>query len=161
MVPLSLLGLLVVLLIFLLTRKKKPKPKPGSITVKDADPRLSAGLNKHLSGTPYAGYINFWLAISKMETAAWTSNLFINQNNPWGMKQPRVRNTTAIPGLRTWALYASIDDAAKDILLWMKARKFPEGASDLYSFVQAMKQVGYFEEPIEQYYNLVKVWKDR
>jgi hypothetical protein len=158
MVPLFLLGLLAALLIFLLTRKKA---KPQPITVKDPNPELERGLIKALRGTNFEQYRNYWLAVSKMETANWTSNLFLNNKNPWGMKQPRVRNTTALPGTGTWAKYNSFEDAAKDILLWMNARKVSADARDLYGFIQAIKKVGYFEEPIEQYYNLVKVWKDR
>jgi len=156
------LGLLIPLLIFLLWKRKR-KPE---ITTKNANPQLTDALIKVLGNAPgFESYPDFWLAVSKMETAGFTSRLFTSANNPWGMKMPKVRRSTAIGEITlngsTWARYATLEKSAEDILLWMKARKFQPGIGNLYSFIQEMKRVGYFEEPFNQYYNLVQAWKNR
>lgn len=42
-----------------------------------------------------------WLYVSKMETAGWTSPLFVNGNNLWGMKRAVKRPNTQSPFIQT------------------------------------------------------------
>jgi hypothetical protein len=115
-----------------------------------------------------------------METNNFKSSLFTQWLNPWGMKLPASRKTTALPGpavngfdnqsaqilnmfvnrkvtaLNKWAAYDSLEDACKDILYWMIAVKFPQGIEQLYEFVVAMKNEGYFgEESVKSYYDKI------
>lgn len=118
--------------------------------------------------------------VSRMETNNFKSSLFTQWRNPWGMKLPKTRKTTAFAGpavngfdnqsaqilnmfankkatsLDKWAAYDSLQDACQDILYWMVAVKFPVGIEQLYEFVVAMKNEGYFgEESVKSYYDKI------
>jgi hypothetical protein len=60
-----------------------------------------------------------------------------------------------------FARYNSLDRAAQDIVLYMKARQWPTHELSLFSFVSLMKQHGYFIEPLDYYYNAVNAWLQR
>lgn len=146
--------LLLILLLF-----KRAKANPANVPT-----AISQSVNQALSQSPYSNYIPFWLAISKMETAAWTSRLFTQANNLWGMKLPRQRDTTAngVFGTGPFAKYMDVDDAAADIRLWMIARQFPTGITNLDDFVAEMGRKGYFgTESTESYLSKVKAWLKR
>lgn len=131
-----------------------------------------------------------------METANYSSRLFIEANNPWGMKNPRKRPTTALTGnpyifsnsaanrnskssldilvkpfgwtgitqdvIQTnWARYQSLEDAAKDIILYLDYFGYKTAYPSLLSFVQEMKAKGYYTESIDEYYKKVIAWKDK
>jgi len=69
---------------------------------------------------------------------------------------PKQRQTTAVKtyiSSRPWAHYQSLEDAAKDIILYMDARRYPTASPSFFAFVQTMKEKGYFEEPFEVYYS--------
>jgi len=91
-------------------------------------------------------YVEFWMDVSGMETNNYTSRIFKNNLNPWGMKVAKRRETTQSNsyGLDTWAAYDSLTDAAQDICLWMDAVKFSKNISQLDAFVTEMKSKGYF-----------------
>lgn len=156
MEPVYLLGLPIALLLFLfLMRNRKT-------VVKNPHPFLKTALTQVLASSPYSGYVEYWLAVSKMETGNWTSELFKMYYNPWGMKMPKVRPTTATAQTpKGWAIYSNLYEASKDILLWMEYGKFPKHITSLESFINALKTKGYFEEPINKYLNLVNVWIPR
>jgi len=126
-----------------------------------------------------------------METAGYSSGLYMNSNNPWGMKFPTVRATTSsgkvygtagrylsdwreyleapnialknrFSSTNDFARYSTLADGVKDILLYMDALSYPTSTTDLLSFIQLMKQKKYFgEEDVQDYFNKVKAWLDR
>lgn len=141
-------------------------------------------MDQNFQQTNYSDYVDFWLAVSKMETDNFTSVLFREYLNPWGMKFPSERQTTALPGpfvqqdqtenfmqmfsigkvgkLPRWAKYKSLDDAAKDIVLWMQAVNFKTGIESLMEFVVEMGNHGYYgKESPESYYKKVVAMSKR
>ena len=87
------------------------------------------------------------------ESKNFTSNVFKTDNNPMGMKVPKTRETLAIgpgktkaPGkngdIGSYAKFNSLEDAAKDLLLWHKANKIDinnYNTPELYSEVLRSK----------------------
>ena len=181
-------GLLILsgvgLLVFLIGRLMKGSS--GGRVANVPDP-VQKAFNKAFDQSVYSSIKDNWLAVSKMETAGWTSKLFINSLNLWGMKQPKVRPTTAegktfgITGRETisklfpnitelanmatgqseWAKYATVDDAAKDIILWMDYTKFPRGPLSLRNHIEEMKKRSYFQEDTDYYLKAVIAWETR
>jgi len=154
------LGLLLLSGLFLLTRILKSNSK--TITDLKVPEGIKNAFDQVFKSSPYYASENNWIAISKMETAAWTSNLFKNAINLWGMKLPKVRPTTAAGQLASgnnfWARYNSLNDSVKDIILWMEYTKFPKQSLSLTDHIEEMKKRGYFEESIPQYTKLVEAW---
>ncbi len=173
----SLAGLAVVLGIFLLIRNLLTRggKNPNNI--------LKA-FDRNFKGTDYEASKNNWIAVSKMETAGWSSKLFLNGLNLWGMKKARKRpNTQAsvlfgtpgrdtgisptgivseITGQSEWAKYNSLDDAVKDIILWMEYTKFPKQPLSLRNHVEEMKKRSYFVgEDVAEYLGKVLAWEKR
>ena len=95
-------------------------------------------------------YKLFWLQVSKMETANFTSHLWTFNKNPWGMKRSYRRKNSQntkyyemVPN-GEWAYYKTLDDAAHDIILWMQARDFSKTITNISDFVEAMYKQNYF-----------------
>lgn len=177
-------GLLILLLLFLLLRKQKgtsqatskvtpvepPKALPpagtpkATLSQKELKIRLfSERLRDALATTVYSDYINFWMAVAKMETAGFDSSIFRIANNPWNMEKPYNRNTTARPVAYNgrWAMYASLKDAADDILLYMKAKQFKTRIQTIDDFVREMGRLGYYgKESADSYLKKVKAWQE-
>jgi len=148
--------LLPVFLIILIFRKT------AKVTVKNVPSSFQNAIQQAFNQTKYNHLMNYWLAVSKMETGGFTSSLFLRFNNPWGMKFPRQRvNTVSGQTGEGWATYSHIDNAARDIILWMDAKRFRTDVKSLEAFVTEMKANGYFEEPYAEYLKLVKAWITR
>ena len=63
-------------------------------------------------------YPDVVLAQARLETGNFTSKVFRENNNLFGMKLPRVRNTTAIGEQNSHADYASWRQSIADYKLW-------------------------------------------
>lgn len=124
-------------------------------------PSQLQSLSKKLLSNP-----DNWLAVSKMETAAWTSGAFVNALNPWGMQFAKVRPShqsgiyQAGQGGKL-ASYDSLDDAVLDLREWIDYVGFPKEPMSLPAHIQAMKDKHYFVEPVSQYLSLVEAWQKR
>jgi hypothetical protein len=173
----SLLGLGALLAIFLLIRnlwRRKETPN-----------KIEEAFNRVFDNSDYKATKQNWIDVSRMETAGWSSKLFVNGNNLWGMKKARKRpntqsseqwgspgrdnsaiNPTAIvsevTGQNQWASYRTLDDAVKDIILWMQYTKFPNRPLSLRDHIQEMKNRSYFVgEDVAEYLGKVVAWKNR
>jgi len=79
-----------------------------SIKVINVPSPVKKSFNSVLESSEYKNTSENWLAVSKMETDRWRSNLFLNGLNLWGMKLPTKRKTTATStvfgttGRETW-----------------------------------------------------------
>jgi len=101
-----------------------------------------------------------------METAGFTSTLYSGSNNPWGMMDASARtnhqNGTIISGTQTFGTYASLNDAALDIIDWMNACNFPKAVLSLADHVTAMANAStgsYFgSQSASDYLALVQQW---
>jgi len=83
-----------------------------------------------------------------LETGDFTSYLCREQNNLFGMRHPRVRETTSLGEQNYHAYYRHYIDSIKDYALWQQSQ-YKEG--DYYSFLTA---IGYAEHP--KYVSLLK-----
>lgn len=96
------------------------------------------------------------VAQSRHETGNYSSNLFINYNNPWGMMQPLKRETTSQGATPSgFASYANLDDACKDYVLYLKALGYESTYSDVRAFVSELKKKGYFTDNLTTYMSSV------
>lgn len=90
------------------------------------------------------------------ETGNFTSPIFRLNNNPFGMKLPEVRRTTAIGTYKGHAVYKSIESAVEDYWLYYNAQKYPFTWKDVETFVEALKKHSYFEAPLQIYKDAVR-----
>lgn len=85
------------------------------------------------------------------ETGNFTSNIYQENNNPFGMKMPKQRRTTAKGEKNNHAFYGSIEEAIKDFWLYYKAVNLPESWATVEKYIEAIKEKGYFEAETGQY----------
>lgn len=106
---------------------------------------------------------HFWFLISNMETAGFTSNLFVKANNPWGMKQPTKRPTTSIgPTASGFASYRDLTDAAVDLSLYLQYFNYPPDFRTLDEQIIFMREKNYFgSETLESYRDKVIAWANK
>ena len=134
-------------------------------TVTNVPVAFQKAMETALRNSKYKKHLVNWIAISKMETDRWTSSIYTLFHNPWGMRPSVKRKHTQLGVQETkngkFATYASIDAAARDIVLYMEEFNFPTDEMDLLSFVQYMKSKGYFVEPVDYYYKAVKAQLER
>ncbi len=176
----SLVGLGTLLAIFLLIRNLLRGNKAK------APAKIYDAFEDVFKNSDYKASMNNWLLVSKMETAGWTSKLFVNGLNLWGMKRAKVRPNTQIPftqsgspgrdsgflnttaiasevsGNNQWAKYSNLHNAVKDIILWMQYTKFPNRVMSLRDHVEEMKKRSYFVgEDVEEYLKKILAWEKR
>lgn len=100
------------------------------------------------------------LAQAKHETWDFTSKIFIENNNVFGLKQAKKRKTTCTGTNRGHGTYASIEDCVLDYIYYMENRKIPFHEISARKYVNLLKKKGYFEDNLERYYNSVKKHKN-
>jgi hypothetical protein len=93
----------------------------------------------------------FITAQAAHESNNFTSEVFLKNNNPFGMRVPEVRITTAKTENLGYAVYDNLQDAAKDYWYYYLYNKFPFVWNDVTTFVEALKAHSYFEGPLNQY----------
>ena len=87
------------------------------------------------------------------ETGNFTSRLFKENNNVFGMKIPQQRQTLNIaPGNQQFSRFASIDDSIKDMLLYLDHFRIPLDQEDPFRYAQILKDKNYYEDPVEVYF---------
>lgn len=131
--------------------------------MRSKDPR--SVIKRELSNAGFSDrMIAYWIAISQHETAGWTSRVYKEANNLFGMTLAS-RNTTAIGALpygEHQAIYKSILDSARDQVLYLTVRfHYPKDFSSLRSLVDYMKAKGYFGDSVSNYYAGVSRWLDK
>jgi len=99
------------------------------------------GFNPHL-----AQYIT---AQAAHETANFTSKVFLQNNNLFGYKY--VRQAIALGEKNGHAYYANITNSIQDFKRYFTIRGYPRYFATVTDYVQALKNNGYFEAPIEEY----------
>jgi len=155
---LLLLGLLTlyVLFLYLIGRRTQAKQvvqrqadQPDDSGA-DTDIVLKAIENVNGVTAPY-----WLLAIAAHETGNFTSAVFRNNNNLFGMRHPTIRQTTSQGDRNGYAWYNSIEDSVRDYLLWLQSQNAPEGFSDISELISFMKERSYFEASYSSYNNAV------
>jgi hypothetical protein len=130
------------------------RPKEMS-TYRDYVPYFLALLQKEGFSLEMAKLI---VAQAGFETGNFTSVIFKENNNLFGMKLPRIRKTTAIGENRGHAVYKSWEDCIKDYWLYSKALGYLSHYSNVVNFVRALVQKKYFEAKPEDYQRGVETY---
>jgi hypothetical protein len=96
----------------------------------------------------------FLRAVAMHETGKYTSSLFKNANNAFGMRpnQKRTKWYNAVTS-GNYASYETYDDSISDVVEWMKI--YAGGVPKTVDGVDLMKQKGYFEDTLSNYKNAV------
>lgn len=109
-----------------------------------------------------AGYPNlekFIIAQSKFETGNFSSPIFKENNNLFGMKLPKSRSTTAIGENRGHAKFSNTRDSVIDLTMWLNMYKSQaQKITTLSEYVAFLKSKRYFEDSITNYLNGLKKW---
>lgn len=97
--------------------------------------------------------IDLLFAQASLESGHFQSNIYVNTNNAFGMKQPKVRPTTSIGGFQTntgeYAKYTSLKESIKDRLLWDNYNKIAPAkcGGDVERYLNEVQSKGYAEDP--------------
>jgi len=119
--------------------------KPEHVTV------LQAAVNEGATNA----FAQLVLTQMMHESADFTSNVYKRNNNPMGMKVPRLRKSPYILGAGTkaptnegptpYARFASLTDAVKDLFHWLRYNKIKfNEISTISQYVAALKSKSYF-----------------
>lgn len=140
-----LIGLASLLLLF----RKKETIFPAQII---SERLKKAGLSDRL--------VKWWVAVSDHETGTWTSRLFRDANNLFGMKQPMTRATYSVGPTKSsegnFATFRSLDDSVKDLLLYMEEFRYPKDFLGIEDFIAFMKYKNYYGDSYDNYLKSVK-----
>jgi len=144
-----LLGLLVLFLIFrrsLPALAKTPSQMRANQIARSLRDRL-----KRFSNISDFG-IELLVAQARHETGNFTSAIFRESNNFFGMRHPRRRATRSIGVHREHARFQTLDDSVIDMILYLiHFRTNPGDFANVESYVRELKNDGYFEDTEENY----------
>lgn len=85
------------------------------------------------------------------ETGNFTSRIFKENNNCFGMKLALVRKTTALKERYGHAVYSDLESCIEDFRLYYQSFKYLSVYSSLAEYVKALKKRGYFEADETKY----------
>jgi hypothetical protein len=85
------------------------------------------------------------------ETGNFTSKLFTDFNNPFGMNHPLLRKTFSLGAWYGYATFPNLQAAANDFLLWWKAAKMPMTFNTVNTYVDALFIRKYFTASVTEY----------
>lgn len=90
------------------------------------------------------------------ESGNFTSRLYKEQNNMFGMRHPTVRETLSLRDEKGYALFATLEDSVKDMELYFKEFSIPAKHATVAAYVKMIKAKGYFEDQYVPYFNAVR-----
>ena len=171
--PVSLIIAGVLLLIFqsLIKRKREEKEDPDTIDTdheivaeEEEDPvsREQKVRNNYQAIRKAAPpgvkdeFIKILTAQAMHETGNFTSRLYLEQNNLFGMGHPIIRETTSLGDVRGFANYATLEDSVTDMLLWLTEFNLKPTYTDSKDYVKDIRQNGYFTAPFIDYHNALR-----
>jgi uncharacterized FlgJ-related protein len=91
------------------------------------------------------------LAQAAFETGNFTSEIFKDNNNMFGMKLPKQRKTTAIGEKHGHATYNSIEENIEDMRLYFNAKKISPTFNTVDSYINKIREKNYFESDPDEY----------
>jgi len=117
----------------------------------------SRTINKVVKSSKYFALSPYIVAQSKAETANFTSRLFREHNNLFGMKNALKREQSGfkIEG-SVFRAYESPVSSILDYLALLNSTKFPVSVNSLEQFARELKDRGYYEESQDLYLKLLK-----
>jgi len=164
-------GLLLAFVIFLFLRKKKqqeqevdPNEEPeipidGGYSESLRDVIIDKFLTiKSVLSSRGIDSINLAMILTAQamhETGLFTSKIFRENKNLFGMRQPRTRETTSKGELNTYASYESYQDSVLDLLMWLSYNSIEPAEMSVKDYVSAIKGKSYFEDKLTTYYSAV------
>lgn len=113
--------------------------------------RLGLYLNPYWLYGKYRKLRPYIIAQARWETDDFSSRLWTQQNNAFGMKQPRLRATTSIGERNGYASYACVNGSLQDLFLWFEYNWMSPELPSVYDYVLYLAVHGYFEDSIENY----------
>jgi len=134
------IGLLMLFRQFLITSRRKEKPLAA----------ISRILREQGLDPPMVRLLQ---AQAIHETGNFTSRLFLENNNVFGMKIPSIRKTLNVaPGTEIFSQFVSIGDSVKDMLFYLDHFSIPLNQDDPFLYAQVLKDKNYYEDPVEIYF---------
>lgn len=151
-----LLGLLTVLGIFLLLPKRTKAKK----IVKDPEGEPEEYDTLEVYDIVKKNYPDcdpmMITAVAMHETGNFSSSVFANNNNLFGMRHPKERETLSKGDVIGYAKFDSLQDSVKDLRLWFEYNKLDHSYLKLSDLITTMKSKGYFEASYTKYLSAVQ-----
>jgi len=112
----------------------------------------SGRIRKIVKRSRWKNLANLIVAQAKHETGNFTSRIFKNQNNAFGMKHAskRIQLGTQI-GNQTYRTYKSIEQSTKDLLLLYDWNNMDPSIDNANDFAQELKNNCHYEAPAAEY----------
>lgn len=149
------------LVIFLYLRRKKRNQEQQETNDADEQPELFTPDRKILDFRARVKKVfetdhmtNFVTAQAMHETGIFKSDLFLKDNNAFGMNESHKRQSTesddiSDPG--TYAGYASVDDSIQDLRLWMEYVNFNMAVPNIREYCRELKNHSYYADTFTNY----------
>ena len=132
-------------------------------------------IQKTFKGTEFESLTPYVIAQAKHETGGYNTNVskpLKYNNNMFGMNRPKTRITTdngkgnlVVEG-SVMANYDSLEDSARDLLLWLrqwKSSPFPTTITSAWQYANELKgankgRLNYYEDSIDNYSKGLSAW---
>lgn len=113
----------------------------------------------YIENTEYSGLKNLIIAQSKVESAGYTSALFLRSNNAFGMKNASIRDQLGYMVIGDpYRHYSSLSESIKDFVLWLRFVGFPAKNQTVEEYAGNLKRLNYYESPKGDYIKALKSW---
>jgi len=85
------------------------------------------------------------------ETSNFTSRIYIENHNLFGMKLAKKRKTLAIGERYGHAIFRNIEDSVLDLIIYFTFTNIDKNYIDSDSYIETLKNKGYFEATLREY----------
>ena len=128
----------------------------GFRTLKKSNPKQT--ITKILARSKYKAYTCWIIQQSALETGYWSSKIFNDFNNGFGMGVPGIRESLRVGDYlatygENFSTYKNFEDSVKDYVIWAEYFRMPTNFNRPEQFVTFLESKGYAEDP--NYANLV------
>ncbi len=106
----------------------------------------------------YSGIYKYVYAQAQFESANFTSNVFKQAANPFGMRVPSLRQSTRCGVYNGYSKYPSTEVAVEDFVLYLRYFNYPYQFATLREYVQFLKSKNYFSGNVDGYFNGVNTY---
>lgn len=156
-----LLGLLIAYIVFLISRKAKRTQAFQVIKEEQQTQDDTTDVRRiyDIITSVWSDLIHpDWIcAIAMHETGSFTSEVFVENNNLFGMRHPEKRGTTSLGEFQGYAKYSALQDSVKDLRMWFEYNSINiNDLTTVDALVKAMKDREYFEASYTTYKSAVK-----
>lgn len=106
------------------------------------------------AGTPYTNLNETLYAQALHETGIFTSRIFREKNNLFGMKVPKQRKTYATNqgSNDTYSNFDTLKKSVEDLLLWFKMHNYiPKEVPSIQAYAEFLKSKGYYTDTVDNY----------